>query len=117
MIQKESYGFKTFVGVRIGEIQELTNKEDWYWIEGTQNIADIISRGAAARDLREGSEWQNGPAFLKLPEEEWPIKQSYSGQELPETIVMAAAIETKAALSDSIDIERFSSYDKLIRVT
>ena len=117
MIQKESYGFKTFVGVRIGEIQDLTEKEDWHWIEGVQNIADIISRGAAAKDLGENSVWQTGPEFLKLPEEEWPIKQSYSGQILPEAIVMAAAIEVEPSVASMIDIERFSSYDKLIRVT
>ena len=30
MIQKESYGFKTFAGVRIGEIQQSTEKNQWY---------------------------------------------------------------------------------------
>ena len=34
MIQKDSYGFNTFVAVRIGEIQENTNPNDWYWVEG-----------------------------------------------------------------------------------
>ena len=36
--------------------------------------ADIASRKEAdPADLVEGTEWQDGPAFLKLPESEWPI--------------------------------------------
>ena len=30
MVQKESYGFNTFVAVRIGEIQEKTDPRNWY---------------------------------------------------------------------------------------
>ena len=45
MVRKESYGFNTFVAVRIGEIQENTNPRNWYWIEGKNNIADWLTRG------------------------------------------------------------------------
>ena len=30
MIQKETYGFNSFATVRIGEIQEKTDKANWY---------------------------------------------------------------------------------------
>ena len=75
MIQKESYGFNTFVAVGVGEIQDHTNLQNWYWIDGKLNIADWITRGKNPDELGPGSTWQNGPEFLKLPEEEWPIKQ------------------------------------------
>ena len=71
MMQKESYGFNTFVTVRVGEIQDHTNLQNWYWIDGKLNIADWIIRGKNPDDLGPGSTWQNGPEFLKLPEEEW----------------------------------------------
>ena len=45
MIQKESYGYNTFATTRIGEIQEGTNPQDWYWVESDKNIADWITRG------------------------------------------------------------------------
>ena len=45
MVQKESYGFNTFAATRIGEIQQGTNKDDWYWVESKNNIADWITRG------------------------------------------------------------------------
>uniref|UniRef100_G3NG64 Reverse transcriptase domain-containing protein n=2 Tax=Gasterosteus aculeatus TaxID=69293 RepID=G3NG64_GASAC len=75
-IQRESYGFQTFFANRIGEIQGSTQRQDWWWIPGTLNIADIITRGAGPKDLDEGSPWQQGPEFLSLPANEWPIKSA-----------------------------------------
>ena len=75
-IQRDSYGYKTFFANRIGEIQGSTNIEDWWWIPGSCNIADILTRGASPEDLKEDSQWQNGPQFLQLPEKEWPIKSA-----------------------------------------
>ena len=42
MIQKQSYGFNTFVAVRIGEIQEFTDPKEWFWIENELNQSDDI---------------------------------------------------------------------------
>lgn len=75
-VQRESYGFQTFFANRIGEIQGSTNVQDWWWIPGPLNIADIISRGAGPEELDEGTEWQLGPKFLSLPENEWPVKSA-----------------------------------------
>lgn len=75
-IQRESYGFQTFFANRIGEIQSSTQLQDWWWIPGPLNIADIITRGAGPKDLDENSPWQQGPKFLSLPADEWPIKSA-----------------------------------------
>ena len=118
MTQKDSYGFNTFVAVRVGEIQEKTAKNEWYWVEGELNIADIISRGAKAGDLM--NEWQSGPKFLRENESEWPIKQTTTTATLPEQIVMSTAMEVEVfntELAPLLDISRFSSYNKLINVT
>ena len=73
-IQKDSYGYQTFFANRIGEIQKAGPVESWRWVEGRENIADILTRGASPEELAEGSVWQEGPGFLKLPESEWPMK-------------------------------------------
>lgn len=75
-IQRESYGYQTFFANRVGEIQSSTNVQDWWWIPGSANIADIITRGAGPAYLTEDSEWQLGPSFLQLPEIEWPKKSA-----------------------------------------
>ncbi|KAG1961312.1 hypothetical protein F2P79_005478 [Pimephales promelas] len=54
-IQRDSYGFQTFLANRIGEIQKTGATEDWWWIPGKLNITDIITRGASSKDLDEDS--------------------------------------------------------------
>ncbi|XP_039503109.1 uncharacterized protein LOC120459751 [Pimephales promelas] len=75
-IQRDSYGYQTFFANRVGEIQKSTSVEDWRWIPGEQNVADLTTRGATPEDLKEDSVWQNGPEFLKRPVEEWPTKSA-----------------------------------------
>lgn len=75
-IQKDSYGYQTFYANRIGEIQRAGPVDEWKWIEGRRNIADMITRGATPEELGEKSEWQNGPDFLRSPEAEWPVKSA-----------------------------------------
>ena len=63
--------------------------------------------------------WQKGPSFLQLSESQWPIKQKCPVVDLPEQakMVMAADIHVEQDLADRIDINCFSSYTKLLRVT
>lgn len=75
-IQRESYGYQTFFANRVGEIQSSTNVQDWWWIPGSVNIADILTRGVSPAYLTEDSEWQLGPSFLQLSESEWPTKSA-----------------------------------------
>lgn len=75
-IQRESYGYQTFFANRIGEIQSSTNVQDWWWVPGPMNIADIITRGAGPKDLDNDSEWQSGPKFISQPVNEWPIRSA-----------------------------------------
>ena len=118
MIQKESYGFNTFAGVRVGEIQEGTNPSDWYWIEGSNNVADMLTRGKIWDELKEGSSWQVGPLFLQEDEEQWPIESSYTGNVLPEEVKVINLQCTKPlSISNLIDATAYSDYYKLLRVT
>ena len=117
IIQKESCGFNTFVAVRVGEIEDHTNPQNWYWIDGKLNIAGWITRVKNPDDLGPGSTWQNGPEFLKLPEEEWPIKQDCTFESLPEEANKVFTLCVEDSLTNHINIDRFSSYTRLIRVT
>ena len=57
------------------------------WVQSSDNAADIASRVTATpADLVEGSEWQNGPAYLWQDEESWPIRTDIMGglQDLPQ---------------------------------
>ena len=123
MIHKETYGFNTFAATRVGEIQEGTEKNDWYWTESKNNIADWLTRGKRPIDIDVNSGWQAGPDFLKLPESEWPIpKTPTTLQKLPETIKVLASINIvnnigEDILEKRINIDNHSNFEKLLRVT
>lgn len=116
-IQKESHGFHPFVAVRIAEIQLKTNLKDWWWVDTSQNVADLTSRPCSSEKIEEGSIWQQGPQFLKLPVAEWPIKQQCADH-LPDKIgiTMTVAKGNPRNLS-MIKVKRFSRYETLLRVT
>ena len=83
IIQKESYGFNTFIAVRVGEIQECTDPSEWFWIEGELNVADWITRAKEDSDINFKSIWQEGPSYLRNDEAKWLVKGSVT-EELPE---------------------------------
>ena len=83
MRQKESYGFNTFVATRIGEIQEASKPCEWFWTDGKLNIADIMNRGTKISQLGSMSIWQQGPEFMKLSMEEWPVRNECLTIDLP----------------------------------
>ena len=66
-IQKESYGFSTFVAVRIGEVQSNTDPTEWWWTPSGENPADMLTRITPIEDMGITSVWQNGPDYMKLP--------------------------------------------------
>ncbi|KAJ8033781.1 hypothetical protein HOLleu_24140 [Holothuria leucospilota] len=117
MIQKRRYGFKTFVATRIGEIQELSDPQDWWWVSGGDNVADIISRGLDPKTLRENGLWQNGPHFLQLPVEQWPVSQRCTTQEMPERVGIVMATDFTESQASPVEVERYSDFRKLLRVT
>lgn len=115
-VKKESYGYNTFVATRVGEIQEGTNYNEWYWIEGELNVADYLTRGKSPSKIDGSSIWQNGPEFLKKPESEWPISNNCYDTAQAE-LIMNTSVKPDDNLATRIDIVRFSLYTKLIRVT
>ena len=118
-IQKESYGFGTFTATKIAEIQDKSSPEEWWWISGTRNPADMVSRSALPKDLAENSEWQLGPSFLSLPFELWPIKKD-PVKDLPDKLKVYSVQMVSVGLptiGKCMDLNRFSCYFKLIRVT
>ena len=121
MIQKDSYNFNAFTGVRIGEIQEGTENDEFIWMSREHNIADWVTHGdKSPKDLGRNSEWQIAPQFTTLPVNKWPIEKEVYKEELPEQVKIVSVIiagEKKESVSQRIDLTRFSRYMKLIRVT
>ncbi len=62
-IANETKRFHLFVANRVGYIHANTDRNQWNYVPGSQNVADIASRGSTAKELKE-SRWFAGPEFL-----------------------------------------------------
>ena len=78
MIKKESYGFNSFAGLRVGEIQMKTDRNAWRHIPSKENISDILTKGASPDVLGPNSVWQAGPVWLTGDRSLWPITEANS---------------------------------------
>ena len=118
-IQKESHGFNTFVAVRIAEIQVKTDPSEWWWVDTVQNVADLTSKPCHPEKIGKDSAWQNGPNFLTLPISEWPVRQICEDKLTDRIGVTMTVAKVNQDLADLgiIDVDRFSGYYKLLRVT
>ena len=63
---------KVFVQNRITSILELTSPEQWQHVRGTDNPADLGTRGISLSALAENEKWWKGPAFLLRLQPEVP---------------------------------------------
>ena len=63
-IRGQSWRFKPFVANRVGEIQPLTDPEQWRYV--------LLTRGLSVSALGEEGRWWSGPSLLKQDPSEWP---------------------------------------------
>ena len=79
MLNNTSSRFHIYESNRISEIQSATqgNMDCWYWVAGTDNVADLATRGCSAGELTADSIWFTAPPFMKEHPDKWPLKQTY----------------------------------------
>ena len=63
--------------------------------------------------------WMNGPGFLKLPEEQWPVQTAtpHREEDMARRQVNTVSSVSYADVGKVIDVKNFSSWRRLIRVT
>ena len=122
--------WKQYISHRVVEIRRLTKGEHWQHCPGDINPADIPSRGVSGDKLATSNLWWNCPEFLKLPEHQWPRADAFPPSEITEaevvknpgaiTHVLVNTADSRAhqiRLDDIIKCTRYSSLNKLLRVT
>lgn len=72
-LNNEDKRFHTFVANRIATIREIAEPSQWRYVNSKDNPADDASRGMKVGDFLKNSRWLEGPAFLRLYEEYWPM--------------------------------------------
>ena len=114
----------TCVANRVSYIQEILSRSNWNHVPTADNPADLASRGATVDDLLQCSLWWQGPVWLQRDSSHWP-KLDIQEKDVPEREqykTVTSEYNTKIVLaaqktSTILDITRFDSLDRLIRVT
>ncbi|GFR21277.1 integrase catalytic domain-containing protein [Trichonephila clavata] len=117
----DSSAFKPYIKNRVQEIQLLSDPSQWGHCPGKDNPADLISRGTSPVKLAQNELWWHGPPWLKLAPDHWPNRQrdildsELCSEELEyRSSVHVAVTQQRESL---VDINRFSSLKKLLKVT
>ena len=87
--EKQGGYFGEFFGNRLGEqfdnqerleeILSVGNNGEWYWVASHDNAADRATRlSSTSADLSLDSGWLEGPAYLKLPVDQWPMNRNFA---------------------------------------
>ena len=120
-----SKSWKPFVQNRVNEIRRLVQAAQWKHCPGKTNPADLPSRGLSLKELANSPLCFNGPEWLTRGE----IGEEIDPQnDIPEECVMELRSKEAdvvhclldvegAGVSNVLNIERFSSLNKLLRVT
>ena len=123
--------WKQFVQNRIMEIRSLIPKEHWRFCPGELNPADLPTRGVNASELMGCDLWWYGPSYLTSDPEYWPEQPTTSKPPLEVIAEMKAEFKPKSEstsvclsfvkvgceLQEIIQLERYSSTQKLFHVT
>ena len=115
-IQNTTSRYKTFVANRIAIIHDLTDVEQWHFIEGKINPADLALRGFMPSKNDKFTTWLTGPSFLqtsKYPETCLPEPQLLPDLEHANHVMITAQT---THFVDSI-VERCGNWSKIKETT
>ncbi|CAG9137857.1 unnamed protein product [Plutella xylostella] len=115
-INNDARNYKTFVANRLGEIDELTEINEWRYIPTKLNVADLATRDSFDNDTFM-SKWCHGPEFLRAHESSWP-QQTIVYSQLDKNIECVTVVRDYSPVVLPVpDPERFSSWLRLKRAT
>ena len=109
--------FKPFIENRLVEIRNLTDTHSWNYVKTNSNPADVITRFHEHVNFEENILWWKGPSFLH--QSQYVIDENLPENLPEEKHIINAVFEnaSKVNLDSIMDISKFSSYSRLVRVT
>ena len=104
-----------YIEHRVTEICRLSDNQLWCHCPGNLNPADIPSRGLNGERLAVSKLWWNGPAFLYLPEDQWPDMQNIPAREITNTeLTKKPTVTTHVLLNADCDKGNWPMLDEII---
>ena len=118
---KNKSEWKQFVRLRVDQILQESNIK-WHYVNTKDNPADIASRGMHIHQLASNELWWRGPPWLN-DQRDWPslpeLKSTEESEAEKRNISATAVIAEKSpqGLEAIIDLQRYDSQHKVIRIT
>ena len=118
---KNKSEWKQCIRLRVDQILQESNIK-WHYVNTKDNPADIASRGMHIQQLASNELWWRGPPWLN-DQQDWPSLPELESTEESETekrtISVTAVIAEKSpqGLEAIIDLQRYDSQHKVIRIT
>ena len=104
---------KSFVGVRVAEIQASLDPAAWRYVPTNLNSPDDLSRDIPLCEMHMNGRWTNGPSFLTQDSDQWPTdthQVTPEIAEIPEVKVNKSLLVLQPTVINLlIDPSRFSS--------
>ena len=119
---KNNMVWKQFVRHRVSDILSDSQRNEWFYCPGTQNPADLPSRGMYGPTVERNFFWWEGPGFLKRPPTEWPVQKEdfesksalvESIKQIPNVARVLASKEI-SSISNIVEIGRIRTYQKCV---
>ncbi|UYV62222.1 hypothetical protein LAZ67_1008299 [Cordylochernes scorpioides] len=107
----------TFVRNRVNEICSISKKENWHYVSGVNNPADLPSRGSSVKKLIE-HKWWEGPSFLWGEEASWyQFDPIFDEEEINKELKKTVIIDVNSTKDDFMDkLERYGDYHRIVRI-
>ena len=138
-LEKVNSAFGEYFGNRVGEIVDFQariekfcpvgNNGEWWHTASKNNAADRATRiDSEIVDITEGSEWQDGPSYLKMPPSEWPINRDFAERKedhIPQgellkryrNLIHVVQVDPEVGIQLFIDPHSTNVWEKLINKT
>ena len=111
-----------FVANRVQEIHKLLPDATWQYCPTECNPADLVTRGISLQTLNNSDLWKQGPSWL-ANKDQWPtwdhgeVLHLQATDEATEDPAVEGDAQPLKNINHIIDINRFSSWSKLLRVS
>ncbi|XP_064475231.1 uncharacterized protein LOC135389144 [Ornithodoros turicata] len=113
----KSENWKEYVRRRVNEVKKYTKPTQWRHCPGTENVADMVTRGLRLTTLTTNDKWWNGPNWL-TDEQAWPEECFEAPSCREEAKHEQTALATTTAPAEEVTrCTNFSSLNRLHRVT
>ena len=111
--------FEIYVLRRTHEINSITNSENWNYIESNLNVADDLTKCINLAQFNNKHRWFNDstPDFLYNNSENYVFENKNEKITTNNQMIQNASRITKSNQNKILDWSKYSSWEKLVRVT